>query len=177
MKETLVKIESLIAIGRITKPQGLAGEVRISPLTDFPERFKSLESLYLTRRNLVSSRKIEAVRYANKNIIIKFDGIDSRTEAESLVGWTLNVEDHQAVELPEDTFFIHDVIGATVYSDDEEKIGIVGDVYQLPANDLLVVKNDDKGKEYLIPVVDEFLKEIDLEEKKIIVHVMDGLLD
>lgn len=177
LDNTLTKKDTLIAIGQVTKAQGLRGEIRIKPLTDFPERFQTLQDLFLCKEDEIQIKSMESVRYANKNIIIKFKGVDTRTEAERLVGWTMKIEEHQTVELPEDTFFVHDVIGAAVFSDEETRIGRVTDVYQFPAQDLLVVKSDTEGKEHLIPIVDEFIKKIDLKEKKIIVHVLDGLLD
>ena len=162
-------------VGQIVNTQGLKGEMRIYTLTDYPERFEELEWVYI-EGDLSTKYEIESVRYKGQLAIVKLKGIDNANDVEKLKFKYLYVPRENARELDEDEFFISDMIGMDVYTIDNNYVGVLKDVLQYSANDVYVVKNKE-GKEYLIPAVMEFVPTIDIENKKMIINPIKGMLD
>jgi 16S rRNA processing protein RimM len=160
----------LISIGKIVGTQGNKGEVKVLPLTDFPERFKKLEEVYLGEKRKV---QIKGVRYHKGKIILKFSGCDSLGEALQLKGEMLRLEEKDAVKLPEGFYFIHDIIGLDVFALEGKHLGKVKEIFSTPSNDVYVIKNE--AKELLIPATKEVVKEINLKEKRMEINLMKGL--
>lgn len=167
-------IKQFLETGKITGTHGLKGEVRVQPWADSPEFLAEFDELYLDK----GARKIEikAARVHKNMLIMKIKGVDTIDDAEKLRNKVLYM-DRNDVELEEGAYFIQDLIGLDVLDDETgEKIGILADVSETGANDVYHVKTED-GKEYLIPVIPDVVKDISLEDGTIRVFKMKGLFD
>jgi len=160
----------LIRIGKIVNTQGLRGDVRIYPDTDYVERFEELEYVYV--EGISEKFIIEKVRYKKNLAIVKFKGYDHINDVEKYKNRIVYTE---RVELEEGRFYVEDLLGLKVVDDVRGEIGVLKDVLQNPAHDLYLVKTS-TGEDVLIPVVDEFVKDIDMEEGIIHVTLIEGLI-
>jgi len=168
--------DELVAIGRILAPHGVKGEVKVEPLTFDPKRFEELRDIYVLREKGVaaSPRELQRVRFHKGLLIVKFSGCEDRNTAELFRRGYIMIEEKQRLQLPEDTYFIDDILGMDVVTEEGEYLGRVVDVMQLGANDVYVLEGE-KG-EILLPAIKDVIKEVRLEEKKMIVHIIEGLL-
>lgn len=165
---------NLIKVGRIVGSRGNRGEVKVKLLTDFPERFRDLQWIYLIDpEDKLESRKIEKVWYHKNFVIIKFEGVETISKAEILRGRFLAIKREEAVRLPEGSYYFYEVIGLNVYTEEEKYLGKVEEIWKTGSNDVYVVKNGEQ--ELLLPAIREVIRKIDLIEKKIIVHLLEGL--
>ena len=171
MKEKLTHFR----IGQIVNTQGLKGEVRVYPYVDDIHRFDQLESFYL-EKNFNKEFEVERVRYKGNMVIMKIKDIDTIELAEKIKSKNIYIPREDSVDLDEDEFFIADMIGMDVFTVNGEKVGVLKDVLQYSANDVYVVK-DDNDKEYLIPSLIKFVPEISIEENKMIIDPIKGMLD
>ncbi len=174
MAEGPLNSEAFVAIGRLQKPRGIRGEVFLAPLTNYPERFQDLTEVLVERPDGVrTSLRIEAVRTYGKRIGIKFRGIETPEAVARLKGSVLLIPPEKVYPLPEDTFYVFEVVGLRVETEAGEAVGQVVDVLSFPANDVYVV--DRNGEELLLPAVREVLR-VDLEGGRIVVRDIEGLL-
>ncbi len=165
-----------VVIGRITKPHGIRGAVKVEPITDDPERFKLLESVYLAKSDTEREiYQISDLQYGNKQLIISFNNIESRNDAESLRGLFIEIPRSECLPLDEGSYYYFELIGYTVKTDSGEIVGTLDDVYEYPANDMFVIHKDDK--EILIPVIDEFIDNVDDSTGVITIKPVEGLLE
>lgn len=169
-------MEDLLRVGVIANTHGIRGEVKVFPTTDEKERFKDLKKVILDMGKEQKVLEIQSVRFFKNLVILKFKGIDNISDIEMYKGKDLLVTREDAVPLEEGEYFIADLLDLDVYSDEDEKIGVLYDVMQTGANDVYVVKTEE-GKEILLPAIDECILDIDLEESRMTVHIMEGLLD
>lgn len=168
-------MEQLIEIGKIVNTYGIKGFLKIVPYTDDITRFEDLESIYIEIKGSLKTVIIEEVKY-NKNIVLlKLKGIDDINTAEIYKNCSIKIDRNDAVKLPENSYFIIDLIGLNVYTDNNEELGSIIDVYPTGANDIYVVKNE-IGKQVLLPAISDVIKNVDIENKKMIVHLIDGLI-
>lgn len=163
-----------LAIGRVIKPHGINGEVRVELLTDLPERFKWLESVYLGEKSprLV---EIESVRFHQGGVLLKLVGYPTRTEAEALRGELLQVPESEAIPLEEGEYFLHQLIDLAVYTSDGIHLGRLIEVSETGANNVFVVRGP--GTEYLLPDIPDVIQEIDLANGLMVIKSMPGLLN
>jgi len=161
----------LITVGKIVAPHGVRGDVRIVPLTDFPDRFYDLKTVLVED---VGQLKIEAVRQHKKFILIKFAERDSVSAAQLLRGKLLKIKREDVVKLPEGQYYIFDIIGLNVFTEEGTLLGSITDVLQPGSNDVYVVEQHDK-KELLIPAIKEVVKKIDIEGKQMIVKLQEEM--
>lgn len=161
-------------IGQIVNHFGIKGMVKVNPFTEDISKFESLNSILLEKENKLIPIEIEEVKYSKNQILLKIKGINTIEEAEKYRGCYLKIARKDAKKLPEDTYFIADLIGLTVYTDEGILLGKVDDIYNSGANDIYVVK-DEKGKQILLPAIKEVIKQVDLEQEKIMVHLIKGL--
>lgn len=162
-------------IGQIVKTQGLKGEVRVYSTTDDIYRFDDLNTFYIGK-DFNTEYKVERVRYKGNLVIMKIKGIDTVEMAEKLRNKNVYVSREESRDLEEDEFFIADMIGIKVYTVNGEYVGTLDDVLQYSANDVYVIKGED-DKEYLIPAVMKFVPEVDIEEGKMIIDPIKGMLE
>ena len=161
-------------IGQIVNTQGLKGEVRVYPFTDDIYRFDDLEEFYLGK-DLETKWEVERVRYKGNMVIMKIKDIDSIELAEKLKTKNMYIGREQGRELDEGEFFVSDLIGLDVFTVDGEKVGVLKDVLQHAINDVYVVSSGEK--EYLIPSIEKFVPTIDLDQNKMIIDPIKGMLD
>lgn len=160
-----------IQVGKIINTHGIKGELKVLPLTDNEERFNNLEEIYIENKTY----KIIKVWYKKKQPIIKLEGYDNINDVMKFKNKLILIDYEDAVKLPEDTYFIFQIKGLDVYKINGEKIGYVKDVLINSGNHIYVIKNSDK--EYLIPAVKEFIKDVDIDNNKIIIDPIEGLLE
>lgn len=159
-------------LGQIVNAVGLKGESKVYPYTDYKERFEELDSLYI--ENTVY--KIEKVRYMGEMAIIKFAGVSDRNAAEALKGKYLYIDRENARELGEDEYFVPDLIGLQVKDEAGENIGELCDVIQNSAQDVYEIKMPD-GKTFMIPAVGEFILKVDMDNREMVVRLIEGMID
>lgn len=161
-------------VGKVSKPQGIKGEVKVEVITSFPEHFEELSELYMDEDvNCVVA--IEKTRFAKNFVYIKFKNIDSRNDAEAIRNKYLYISEKELFPLEDDEFYHHQLIGLKVFSEEGLYIGKIIDVETYPENDIISIKSDDKSI-HLVPVVKEFIKDINIETQKVTIKVLDGLL-
>jgi len=162
-------------VGYVLKPHGVRGELKIDPVTPDPVRFKKLEKVFL-EENDFQAYSIERVRLSGRFVYLKLAGIDDRDTADKLRGHELFIEQKDLIDLPANSFFVHDIIGCEVIDISGDRIGRVRDVLDVSASDIYRVVSDD-GKEFLIPAVKEIVKFVDVENKIIRIDPPDGLIE
>jgi len=169
--------EEDVVIARILKARGIRGEVACVLETDFPGRFSSLEQVTVWMPDGARlSLKVEDHWFHNQRVILKFEGYDTMTAAQSLAGGRLVIAEADVVPLAEGQFFERQVIGSEVMTSGGRTLGLVTRVMRTGGTDLLVLKSDD-GRERLIPFADEICTDVDLAAKRITIVPPEGLLD
>lgn len=169
-------MEDLLQVGAITSTHGIRGEVKVFPTTDDANRFKKLKEVILDTGKEKIILEIQGVKFFKQFVILKFKGIDNINDIEKYKGKGLFVTRENAVKLKKDEYFIADMIGCCVEDEDGNYLGELKDVMITGANDVYVVENED-GKELLFPAIKECVLNVDIEQRKITVHIMPGLLD
>lgn len=167
-------MEDLLRVGVITSPHGIRGEVKVFPTTDRVERFEDLKEILLDTGKDMLPLTITGVKFFKQFAILKFKGYDTINDIEKYKGKDLYITRENAVELEEGEFFICDILGFSVVSTEGELLGSLADVLTTGANDVFVVKTPE-GTELLLPYIDECIREISAEEKKITAYLMPGL--
>lgn len=162
-------------VGQIVNTQGLKGEVRVYPFTDEIDRFDELEEFYLGK-DLNTTWEVERVRYKGNMVIMKIKGIDTVEMAEKLKNKFMYVSRENSRELDEDEYFISDMIGIDVYTVEGKRVGTLKDVLQYSANDVYVIKGLE-NQEYMIPAMMKFVPTIDIDERKMIIDPIKGMID
>ena len=166
----------LFQVGTISSTHGVRGEVKVYPTTDDVRRFKKLKEVLLDTGKEMITLEVESVKFFKQFAILKFKGIDTLNDVEKYRMKNLFVTRANAVKLQKDEYFIADLIGLSVITEDGEVFGELTDVIQTGANDVYAVTMAD-GKEVLMPAIKECILSVDMENKQMKVHVMDGLLD
>lgn len=168
-------MEDFFRVGVIANTHGIRGEVKIFPTTDDVKRFDYLKEAYIDAGKEKIKVEVSNVRYFKNLVIVKFKDIDNINDIERYKGKDLLVTRENALPLEEGEYYLADIIGANVYTEDGILFGSLEDVIETGAN--LVYSVQHEGKEVLLPVIDDCVKEVNVEEKKLIVHIMKGLLD
>lgn len=168
-------MKQLMEIGQIVNTYGIKGFLKVVPYTDDITRFEDLKSIYIEIKNSLETFIIEEVKYSKNLVLLKLRGIDDINTAEKFKNCYIKIDRKDAVKLPEDSYFIVDLIGIKVLTDNNEELGNIVDVYPTGANDIYVVKNE-LGKQVLLPAIGEVIKNVDIENKKMIVHLIEGLV-
>lgn len=170
-------MENMFRIGIYSNTHGIRGEIKVLPTTEDISRFDYLKKLVMDcGKEGMKEFEVEGVKYFKNTVILKLTGIDNINDIEKYKGAELYVTRENAIPLDEDEFYIADILGAVVVSDEGSELGKLIDVMQTGANDVYVVKLKN-GKEGLFPAIPDCIKDVDVENKKLTVHVMPGLLD
>lgn len=167
--------QSFFEIGQIVNTFGIKGFVKINPFTDDLERFEELKSVFVVKNKELIEMQIEEVKYHKHLVLVKFKGIEDINMAEKYKGCYIKIKRENARKLPEGTYFIADLIGIKVYDEDGNLLGKVDDIYNNKSTDIYVIK-DDLGKQILLPSTKEVIKQIDVDEERMVVHLIDGLV-
>lgn len=167
-------MEDLLQVGVITTTHGVRGEVKVFPTTDDPARFKKLKNVVLDTGKEMIDLEVAGVKFFKNMVIVKFKGIDNINDVEKYRKKSLYVTRENAVKLKKNEYFIADLIGLSVESDEGEDLGEVSDVLQTGANDVYVLSKEGMD-DILLPAIRECVKNVDLEGGKMTVHLLPGL--
>ena len=165
-------MEDLLQVGVITQTHGIRGEVKVFPTTDDVNRFKKLKETILDTGKEQITLEIEGVKFFKQYVILKFKGYD----IERYKGKSLYVTRANAVKLRKDEYFIADLIDIDVYDEEDKPFGVLKDVIETGANDVYDIKLKD-GRNVLIPAIKECILSVDIENRKMVIHLLDGLLE
>ena len=152
-----------LEIGQIVNTFGIKGFVKVNPFVDDISRFDDLEKVYIKRNKQLKEMQVEEVKYHKNMVLVKFKGIDTVEEAELLRNSYLEVDRENAVELQEGEYFIVDLLGLNVFTDEGKELGKLEDIFNTGSNDIYVVRTED-GKQLLLPAISEVIKEINIED-------------
>jgi 16S rRNA processing protein RimM len=169
-------LQEYLAVGKVLSSWSFKGQVKIQPLTDDIMRFKKLKKVFLQTDDKKIPHEVESVTFLNNRfVVLKIKGIDSERKAKELISKYVFIHRDDAVKLPEGRYFICDIIGLDVFTEQEEYIGKITDVLETGANDVYVVKRVGKA-DVLLPAIKQVIKVIDIHNRKMIVRPMEGLL-
>ena len=168
-------METHFQVGIYTNTHGIRGEIKVFPTTDDPKRFKKLKKVILRAPKEERVLEIESVRFAKQMVLLKFRGIDNINDIEPLKGAGLFVPREEAIPLKKNEYFIADLIGLMVYTDEGEELGRLSEVIQTGANDVYAVQT--AQGELLLPAIADCVQEVDIEAGTMTVHIMEGLRD
>lgn len=168
-------MQPYLIVGKILKPHGVRGEVKVEPLTDDLRRFDKLEYIYIKNADKILPYKIGYVKYGHGVVYIKLEGINSMDDAKTLAGEYLWVDRKHAAPLPEGAYYVGDIIGCRVYTTDGRYLGWVKDIFSTGSNDVYTIF--DGRREILIPAIKDVIKSVDIDAERIIIEPMEGLLD
>lgn len=176
--QQVVVPDGCMAVGRIIGVHGLRGEVKVELHTDFPARYAP--GVVLMVGATLDAMTVEQVREHKEHLLVKFAGVNDRTAAENLRNRWIFVDEADAATLDAGAYWVHDIIGLEVFTAQNEPIGRVSDVLTTGANDVYIVQPAgafNRGREVLLPALAEVILSIDLEHRRMIVHLPAGLLD
>lgn len=164
-----------LEIGQIVNTFGIKGMVKVMPFTENIERFSKMKTVYVKNKKENKKYEIEEVKYHKNMVLIKFKGIENPEQADLLRQSYLLVDRADEEPLEEGTYYIVDMIGLEVYTEEGELLGILADIFNTGSNDIYVVKNE-LGKQILLPSIPDVIKKIDMPNRKVIVHLLPGLV-
>lgn len=168
-------MQEILQVGAVTSTHGLAGEVKVFPTTDDPKRFKKLKKVLLDTGKGMRELEVVQVKFFKNLVILKFRGCDKIEDVMGFKGRELYVTRENAVKLKKNEYFVADLIGMKVFLEDGSYLGTLDDVLQTGANDVYEVHMED-GREVLIPAIRQCILAVDIEEEKMTVHLLEGLL-
>ena len=168
-------MEQLLQVGIISSTHGVRGEVKVFPTTDDVKRFKKLKKVILDTGREHLPLEVESVKFFKQFAILKFRGIDNINDIEKYKGKSLLVDRENAVKLRKDEYFIADMIGIQVFTEDGEMFGTLKDVLETGANDVYIIDSIKHG-EVLIPAIKQCILDVDIEHQKMMIHLMEGLV-
>lgn len=163
-----------LELGQIVNVKGLKGEIKVNPFTENINRFETLNKILIKQKNEIKEYEIEKVTYQKNQVILKLKGIDTIEAAETLRNYYILINRKDLEPLEPGKYYIADLIGLEVYTEDGIVLGKVDDIYNTGSNDIYVVK-DELGKQKLLPGIPDVIKKVDLENSKIIVNLIEGL--
>lgn len=168
-------MEEYFEIGQIVNTSGLKGEIKVKPFTDDITKFNNFKTIYVSIKRELKEFEIEHVRFSKNMVFLKLKGIDTIEEAENYRNLYLKRKRDKDEKLEEDTYYIVDLIGCKVHTDDQKELGEVVDVFSTGSNDIYVVK-DELGKQILLPAIKDVIKNVDIKNRTITVYLLEGLI-
>lgn len=169
-------MEKLLQVGIITSPHGVHGEAKVFPTTDDNKRFKKLKSVYLDTGKEMRQLHIVSVKFFKNMVILKFEEFTTPEEIDVLRKKSLYVTREQAVPLAKNEYFISDLIGMKVATEEEPEFGVLKDVLTTGANDVYVIESSLHG-EVMLPAIKDCIRSVDPESGRMEIHLLPGLLD
>ncbi len=162
-------------VGNIINSHGIKGEVKVYPLTNDIDRFSYLKSAYIGEEKF--KVHIHGVKYHKGIVILKFKEFDDINHILKFKGMSIFVDEENRVVLAKDNYFIYELIDCQVFNVSGDELGYISNVIQAASNDVYVIKDIPNNKEYMIPAVKQFIKEVDIEKKKIIIDPIEGMIE
>ncbi len=160
-------------IGKIVNTQGIKGDMRVVPTTDDIHRFELLEFVYIDKNGIINKYEVDNIRYHKQFVLLKIKGIDDMTAAEKFKNSEVKITEDMALPLEENEYYIGDLYSMNVITDEEEYLGTIEDIIFTGANDVYVVRNNEN--EILIPAIKQCILNVDIENKKMTVKLLEGL--
>jgi 16S rRNA processing protein RimM len=164
-----------VAVGEIVGTFGVHGELKVSPLTDFPERFERTSTVYVGKERTPFA--VEGAHLHKQQVLLRLRGVTDPETGQRLRGARIWIPADQIMPLPSDQFYLHDVIGMRVRHVNGTELGTIEDVMQTGGNDVFVVRVPGSGAEVLLPAVKEFIKSVGVAERVVVVDPIPGLFD
>lgn len=168
-------MEERLQVGVISSTHGIRGEVKVFPTTDDPNRYKRLKKVYLDTGKELLALEIQGVKFFKQFVIVKFKGIDNINDIEMYKGKSLLVDRKDAVPLKRDEYYIADMVGLQVFTEDGAEFGVLKDVMETGANDVYIIDSKEHG-EVLVPAIRQCILGVDVENGRMDIHLMDGLV-
>ena len=167
-------MEQFLQVGVISSTHGIRGEVKVFPTTDDAARFKKLKKVLLDTGKERLELEVQSVKFFKQFVILKFKGIDNINDIEKYKGKSLLVPREDAVPLGDDEYYIADLIGMEVFAGNG-RVGVIKDVMETGANEVYIIDSDKHG-EVLVPAIRQCILDVDVENKKMQIRLMDGLI-
>ena len=167
-------MEQFLQVGVISSTHGIRGEVKVFPTTADPVRFKKLKNVLLDTGREQLELEVQSVKFFKQFVIVKFKGIDNINDIEMYKGKSLLIPREDAVALGKDEYYIADLIGMEVFTE-EGRFGVLKDVMETGANEVYIIASDEHG-EVLVPAIRQCILDVDIKEKKMKIHLMEGLI-
>ncbi|MFH2036557.1 MAG: ribosome maturation factor RimM [Candidatus Zixiibacteriota bacterium] len=164
-----------IVVGKFGRPRGVSGEIFINSLTDNPERFGKPGTFLIENENGWTDIVVKQISAIGNRLAVKIEGINNLDEAKTLTNKLIYITGSELVEAPEGSYYLFDLIGCELVDTGNKQLGTIVDIEQYPASDVWVVEN--KGDEFMFPAVKQFVIEVDIKNKKIIVDPPEGIFD
>jgi 16S rRNA processing protein RimM len=164
-----------VAVGLAVGAFGIRGDLKVQPLTDFPERFQQTSILYVGKAH--TPHRLISARQHGRIVVVHLEGVEAANDAEQLRGAQLFIPVGELLTLPVDHYYVHDLIGLRVEHVDGTPLGVIRDVIPTGGNDLLVVRTMTGGADVLLPAVKEFIKGVDVPGGVVRVAPIPGLFD
>jgi 16S rRNA processing protein RimM len=176
-----IETQDLLLVGSIWRAHGVRGELKVLPEDD-PERLLDLETLHLGGSpEDARPREVEQIRLHRMKrgtvLLVKLKGLDDRDEAETYRKVPVYAHEDNLPPLAEGEVYVEDLIGLEVVTEDEEPVGTLKDVLDSPGQDLYVIERAGGGEDAMVPAVDDFIREIDLDAGRLTIRPIEGLLD
>ena len=168
-------MQDILQVGAVTSTHGLAGEVKVFPTTDDPKRFRKLKRVLIDTGKEMKELEVTGVKFFKQMVILKFRDHNRIEDVMGYKGKALYVTRENAVKLKKNEYFIADLIGMQVFTEDGNLLGKLTDVLQTGANDVYEVSMED-GKTVLIPPIRQCILDVDTAGEKMTVHLLEGLL-
>lgn len=166
-----------LEVGKIVNTHGIKGGVKVVSYTDDPSDFETFDWVYIKQKEALDKITISKVQYQKNNVILYLEGIETIDEAEKYKNRLLLIDRDMAIPLPENVYYISDLIGLKVRTEDGEILGTICDVFPTGSNDVYVVKRATEKEEILLPAIEEVVKEIDLDNGVMTINLLEGLID
>jgi 16S rRNA processing protein RimM len=170
-----VRQEELLAIGKVLKPWGLKGEVKVETYAESAETYRRASELFVLQRDQPVGLVLEGVRQQPKALVCKFKGLGKIEEVQPLVGATLYLRKADLPALGEGEYYWHQLIGMEVWTDGGRQVGTLSGILSTGGHDLYAVRQGER--EWLIPALREVIREVDVAANRMVIHPMEGLLD
>ena len=164
-----------LEVGQIVNTFGIKGQVKVVPFTDDIERFDELKKIYIVIKSGKKEVEIEDVKYHKNMVLLKFKGYNKIEDVEQFKNCYIEIDRKDGKKLEEGTYYIVDLLGSSIETEEGQYLGKLEDIYNTGSNDIYVVK-DELGKQILLPSIKEVIKNVDIENKKITVHLIEGLI-
>jgi 16S rRNA processing protein RimM len=160
-----------LVVGQVLGPSGVSGDLRVEPQTDFPDRFAHLTQIHVGEN--LRPYPIDSVRIDGKAVVLKLRGIDDANTAQALRNADLSIPIDQAIELPPDSYYWHQIIGLEVWTDEGRLLGSVTEVLRTGSNDVYVVRAG--PRELLLPAIEDVVLSVDITRRRLLVHLLPGI--
>lgn len=164
---------AFLLVGKLRRPHGLRGEILMAVATDFPERIQPGVTLYMGDSH--EPLNVATIRHHNRGLIIAFEGFTSRNDVENYHNQDLYVPADDRPPLPEGEYYLHELIGMKVITEEGETLGVLAEMIETGAANVYVVRRED-GSDVLLPAIDEVILEVDVGNKQMKIHLLEGLL-